>query len=340
MNLGGGDEAHLLEALRQTLGACSRGPGVDVGIGDDAAVLYLPVGRLVATVDMLVEGQHFVRHGPTAGMPADIGWQALAVNVSDVAAMGGRPLWALCSLGLPADLAPGELEALYSGIAEAATAFGVTIVGGNLARLAERLVVDVTVLGVVDRPLCRGGARPGDCLCVTGRLGAAAAGLRLSHGDAGMVDGSDFLLEALRRPQPRVREGLALGALAGGGVRSVCDLSDGLAVDLRRLLAPGVDAVLWQDHLPVPDGVRAAAAATGEDALEWVLHGGGDYELVCAIAPEALKDARASLVGVGGAPLHTIGVCSEGVPGGQLFLAPTRGGIRHPVAPRGWDPFR
>ena len=335
-----GGEERVLAALRQALGARVGGPGVEIGIGDDAAVLRPPPGRLVATVDMLVEGQHFLRRGPMAGQPADVGWQAMAVNLSDVAAMGGRPLWALCSLGLPDDLEAGEVESLYAGMAEAAEAFGVAVVGGNLARLAERLVVDVTVLGVVDRPLCRGRARPGDYLCMTGRVGAAAAGLHLARTDAGKRDGSAPLLAALRRPQPRVREGIALGALGGDAIRSACDLSDGLAVDLCRLLAPGVDAVLWQDHLPVPDAVRATAEAAGVDPLEWVLHGGGDYELACAVAPAAIAQAQAALVRVGQAPLHTIGICEAAEPGGRLYIAPRQDGTRRPVARSGWDPFR
>ena len=338
MSSAGGDEAQLLAVLRRALGPRADGPGVEIGIGDDAAVLRLPPGRLVATVDMLVEGQHFVRQGPMAASPADIGWQALAVNVSDIAAMGGRPLWVLCSLGLPADLAPGELEDVYTGIAEAASAFGVAVAGGNLARLAERLVLDVTALGVAERPLRRGRAQPGDSLCVTGRLGAAAAGLRLAKGAAAPPAGADALLEALRRPRPRIQEGMALAAL--DGVRSACDVSDGLVVDLRRLLGPGVDAVLWEDQLPVPDAVRAAAAAAGADPLEWVLHGGGDYELVCAVVPNALAAARAAVAAAGGVPLHAIGECAAGAPGGRVSLAAARGGPPRALDPRGWDPFR
>lgn len=336
-----GEEA-LLAAVRRGLGAAAAGEGVELGIGDDAAVLRPPSGRrLVATVDMQVEGQHFERRGPAGAPPADIGWRALAVNLSDVAAMGGEPRWALSSLGIPPDMGPPEVEALCAGLAEAASAFGVAVVGGNLARVPAGLVLDVTVLGLVDRAVPRSGGQPGDLVCVTGRLGAAAAGLAVARRGRDVPGLGDRarreLLLAQRRPQPRVREGIALGAVLPGAVHAMCDVSDGLTADLGRLCPAGLGATLWREALPVPASVRAAAVALGADALAWALGGGEDYELLCLVAPEGFDAARSAVARCGGAELQAIGECS---PRAGLRLAEARGGEGRPLEPAGWDPFR
>ncbi len=336
-----GEEA-LLAAVRRGLGAAAAGDGVEFGIGDDAAVLLPPPGRrLVATVDMQVEGQHFVRQGPAGAPLVEIGWRALAVNLSDVAAMGGEPRWALSSLGIPTDMPAAGVEAVCAGLAQAATAFGVSVVGGNLARVPHGLVLDVTVLGLVDRAVPRSGGRPGDLVCVSGRLGAAAAGLAVArHGCdvPGLGDGAQReLLLAQRHPEPRVREGIALGGLFPGAVHAMCDVSDGLTADLGRLCTPGLGATLWQAALPVPAAVRAAAVALGADALAWALGGGEDYELLCLVAPDGFDAARSAVARCGGAELQAIGECTV-CPG--LRLAEVRGGEGRPVEPAGWDPFR
>lgn len=335
-------EEALLAAVRRGLGDAATGRGVDVGIGDDAAVLRLPPGRhLVATVDMIVEGQHFRRQGVGAGSLRDVGWRALAVNLSDLAAMGAQPLWALSSVGVPTGMAADELQDLSAGMAEAARRFGVAVVGGNLAHVPERLVVDVTLFGCAEHVVPRGGGRPGDRVCVTGHLGVAAAGLALSHGDARergdpSAADRDGLLAAQRRPEPRVREGLALGALAPTGVRAMCDVSDGLTRDLGHLCGPGLGAVLWRSALPVPPGVHATALALGASAWDWALGGGEDYELLCLVAPEAVAAAREAVAGCGGASLTVIGEC---VARAGLYLAEAPGGRDRPLAAAGWDPF-
>ena len=349
-------EAALIAAIRRTLGGSASGEGVERGIGDDAAVLVPPPGgRLVATVDMVVEGQHFRLDGPRPSAPRDVGWRALAVNLSDVAAMGARPLWALCSLGLPPHVGAAALQGLYAGMRELAESHGVAIVGGNLARVPERLVVDVTLLGHARHPFLREGARPGDRLLVTGRLGAAAAGLALveaevrpsgaadpdppgrdaSAGAPGACPVSPELEEAHLRPQPRVAEGLALAALGPDAVHAACDLSDGLALDASRLCPPGCGVVLWEEALPVPPAVRAAAARLGVPPLRWALHGGEDYELLLAVPPAAVAAVAAALRGLAGA--RTIGAFVAG--GHGVALAAQPGGPAAPLSPHGWDPF-
>lgn len=337
--MGGEDE--LIAAIRRTLGPAALGEGVELGIGDDAAVLAPPAGeRLVATVDMLVEGQHFQRGGVAGSSLQDIGWRALAVNLSDVAAMGARPLWALVSLGVPDGFPAESLEELYAGLSAAARRFGVAVVGGNLARVAERLVVDLALLGAAGCPVTRAGGRPGDLVCVTGTLGAAAAGLALTRAaEAVAVAGADAapLLLAQRRPEPRLLEGRTLAEFGSDGLRAMCDVSDGLTRDLERLGGVDLGAVLWRSRLPVRPEVRRVAEALGTDPLAWVLGGGEDYELLCLLAPEAVDAARRALALRGGAPLTVIGECVA-EPGLRLATAPGERGL--PLSPAGWDPFR
>ena len=329
-------EAAWLSALMAGFGSTITGSGVVVGIGDDAAVLALPAGeRLVATVDMVVEGQHFTHSGPGASTPEDIGWHALAVNLSDLAAMGARPLWVLCSLGVPPGLPPEFARRLASGMAELAAPLGVRIVGGNLARVSAGLVVDITALGAVGQALRRDGARPGDLVCVTGNLGRAAAGLALAQAGRGADAVTGPLLAALRRPQPRVRAGVALGG-AAGQLHAACDISDGLAADLGRVCdASGVGAELWRPALPVDLATRTAADRLGQDPLAWAVHGGEDYELLLAVPPAAASAVGALLESVD-TPLAVVGAFRE-EPG--LYLGDGPGRDLRPLAGDGWDPF-
>jgi thiamine-monophosphate kinase len=264
--------------------------GVVVGIGDDAAALAPTPGRLLlATTDGQVEGVHFRRDGTP---PRSLGHRALASNLSDVAAMGGRPRWAMVALTLPDDLELAWLEQLYEGLAALASRHGVGVVGGNVARSLGGVVVDVTLLGEVspDRRLTRAGARPGDGVYVTGQPGDAAGGLelilrprlreRLAAHDV------DRLLRAHWEPSPRVDEGQALAA--GGTVSAMIDVSDGLAADLGHLLtASGVGATLDESALPIGPALRALEAAGGPPARDLALHGGEAYELsfTCRAAP-------------------------------------------------------
>ena len=329
-------EAAWISALLAGFGSTVAGSGVVVGIGDDAAVLEPPPGeRLVATVDMVVEGQHFTRSGPGASTPEDIGWHALAVNLSDMAAMGARPLWALCSLGVPDGCTPEFARRLAGGMAELAAPLGVRVVGGNLARVSQGLVVDVTALGSVGQAIRRDGAVPGDLVCVTGHLGRAAAGLALARSGGRPDAATGSLWAALRRPLPRVRAGIALGG-AAGQVHAACDISDGLALDLGRVCAASrVGAALWRPALPMDAATRAAAAGLGQDALAWAVHGGEDYELLLAVPPAAEHTLRRLLAAVE-TPLVVVGAFLE-QPG--LYMGEGPGSDLRPLPNDGWDPF-
>lgn len=249
-------EFAAIERLRRML---PSPPAGETWIGDDAAVVVPPVGGLLLAADMVVAGVH--ADLSLVGLD-DLGWKAVAVNVSDIAAMGGRPTHALVSVAGPPHV---DLVTLYEGIRAAAEEYGCPVVGGDLASCKE-LVVSVAVAGdCEDRPpVLRGGALPGDALFVTGPLGASAAGLRLLR--EGRADEGPELVAAHRRPKARVEEGRAARA---AGATAMVDVSDGLASDVRRLAeASGVGIVI--DQAPVAPGAT----------LEEALGGGEDYELI------------------------------------------------------------
>ncbi len=269
-----------------------RGEGVVVGPGDDAAVLRLPAGEdLVATVDAVVEGVHF---GP-GFTPADVGWKALAVNLSDLAAMGARPLHALVALALPPGTPLRTVRGIAHGLGACARAHRVAVAGGNVTR-ARDLSVTVTALGAVPRgrAVLRAGARPGDLVAVTGTLGEAALGL--------LPRAPRALVRRQRRPTPRLAAGRALAGL----VRAAIDVSDGLAQDLGHLCrASGVGALVGLTDLPLSAAYRRMAAHL-PDPYAPAVSGGEDYELVLAVPPQSLARARAAAARTG-TPLTVIG---------------------------------
>jgi len=281
-----------------------RGPAPVVGIGDDAAVLATASkSRTLVTTDFLTEGVHFrSRWTP----PRLLGRKAMAVNLSDIAAMGGVPLSAVVSVGLPRGTTFAFARALATGLAEQARRHRVTIVGGDTCA-AERLFVSVTLLGAVEigREVLRSGARAGDRLYVTGTLGASAAGLGLLRRRArgGRSRAESTALRAHLDPEPRVLFGRALGLT--GIARAMIDLSDGIARDLPRLCAAsGVGAVVSASALPVDP---AAARVLGKRrALEAALAGGEDYELLFAARAEH-EPVLARLGARLGVPVRAIG---------------------------------
>lgn len=326
---------------------------VVVGIGDDTAALRWPPGALVLlTTDALVEDVHFRR---ATSAPADVGWKALAINASDIAAMGGTPRHAVVSLMLPGGLEAAWVDGLYDGILELAREAGIAVVGGNLAQ-APAVVVDVALVGSVEpgRLLRRDGARPGDLLAVTGTLGRAAAGLLvLEWGEGGDEDKGDradhagsralgfdtaavrAAVAAQRRPRPRLAEGCALAA--AGGVRAMIDLSDGLALDLWRLCeAGGLGARLDADRLPVDPCVGPIARAAGCDPLEVAIAGGEDYELLFAVAPDEAARVLADLRARTGTTASVIGAIEEAAAGRHIII----GGKPRPLEPGGWKHFQ
>ncbi len=297
------------------------GVGVQVGPGDDAAVLAGPGGDRVVTTDALVEGVHFKRAWLSWG---DLAARAVAVNVSDLAAMGAEPTTLLLSLVGPAE-AFGE--AFARGLSGACRRYGLVLVGGNVSRSPGPIVVSVTAEGRVPedgRPLLRSGARPDDDLWVSGPLGLAALGLRaLQHDRAAEVPRA---VEAFLRPRPRLALGQELSRLAAQDrVHAAMDLSDGLAADLPRLcLASGVGAQVRASGIPGPGQVPDWAG----EPMDLVLSGGEDYELLVAAPPEARSALR-------DLEMHPIG---QALPE-RAVLRWEDGDGRPLVAAAGWDHY-
>jgi thiamine-monophosphate kinase len=334
-HVGGGTIAQIGEfGLIDRIARGLRRPDRDVpvGIGDDTAVLDTGGPRLLlATVDMQVEGRHFIRDRTP---PELLGRRLGAVNLSDIGSMGGRPRWALTSLALPPDLAVDWVDAFFVGLDGILAEFDAFVVGGNLSGGAQ-IAADLTLLGEVERGhvLTRSGARPGDVLCVTGTLGRAAAGRAAL--DAGLDDREfDAAIRAHLAPEPRVREGQALAATTR--VHAMIDLSDGLAGDLRHVCeASGVGAVVHADRLPLAGDTRRIAETLALDPVELAVAGGEDFELLLTAAPASFDALAAAVRAAAGTELTAIGEITEQKDGYRLVGA---GG--HGREMRGWDHFR
>lgn len=281
-----------------------------LGIGDDAAVLA-PLQQPVVTVDALIETIHFRRDWTTA---RDLGWKAIAVNLSDIAAMGALPVAAFVALGLPDSVEVAWLDELYGGIEEAAAAYDLTIAGGDTTRSPSALMISVTLIGEVPlgrSPLRRDGARSGDIVLATGTLGDAAAGLQLLLNPHIDLDAStrDYLMASHHRPQPRLKAVHAALAAAPHGISAALDLSDGLAGDAAHIArCSGVTLEIDTAQLPISPQCRAAAAILNQDAEQWALRGGEDYELLLCAAPDVVPGLVAA-VEQSGVALTPIGRC-------------------------------
>jgi thiamine-monophosphate kinase len=306
---------------------------VALASGDDAAVT-VPGGATATSVDALVEGVHFTLD---TSPPRSVGRKAMAAGLSDLAAMGAEPGEAYVIVGIPEAIEEPELLEVGAGLVEVAATHGVAILGGDVTR-APVLWLGVTVVGHAEEAgefVGRGGARPGDALAVTGRLGGAAAGLALLERPE-LAEGLDpAATEAMRsrqlEPEPRLVAGRALAA---AGASAMIDVSDGLGADAEHLAsAGGVRVEIDLDLVPIEHGLPELAESAGLDPVELAAAGGEDYELLAAIAPDRLDGAEAA-VAKAGTSLTTIG---RVVSGSGVALR-TRDGAE--LAPRGFDQLR
>jgi thiamine-monophosphate kinase len=338
-------EAELIARIQQQLPP--RPDWLLVGIGDDAAVVEPERNRVeVLTVDALVEGVHFDR----AFVPPDaIGHRALAVNLSDLAAMGATPRLALLSMALPAALPLADFDGLIAGFTALAAAHRLHLAGGNLTHTTGPMMLDVTLLGNVKRrqALRRSGARPGDVLYVSGTLGAAGAGLRMlqernrlptaeDRADDGVEDTAEHCIARYLRPEPRVRLGTLLSR--NRAATACMDLSDGLADAVRQVArASGVGAIIDREALPIAPAARDWLGARGLDPVDVAMSAGDDYELLVAAGPRGGRRLAAATRGAG-VPLTRIGVCTAGP---EVVVRSVKGDTTTDTSlPQGYGHFR
>lgn len=325
-------EFELLARLRDRLPEATA--RVVLGSGDDAAV-SVPGGATATSVDALVDGVHFRRERATL---AEIGRKALGAALSDLAAMGAEAGEAYVAVGIPPDLGEDDCLRLFDGIAALAAETRTTLAGGDLSR-APVLTLAVTVVGhAADaaRLIGRGGAKPGDVLVVTGELGGAAAGLLLIERPELAAAVPPASAERLRSRQLEASPRLAAGqALASAGARAMIDLSDGLGGDAGHLAAAsGVGLHIDAEALPLAPGLREMAAAAGRDLFELACGGGEDYELLAALPPARLEEARNLVAETKETTLTKVG---ETVAGGGVEIRLPGGGT---LPPTGFDQLR
>jgi thiamine-monophosphate kinase len=322
-------EDELIAVLREVC-ATAAPNNLVLGIGDDAAVWRPSRSNLsVITTDALVEDVHFTVASMSA---ADVGFRALAANLSDIAAMGARPVLATIALGITPRSDGPWIRDLYAGMIELARRSGCALAGGDITR-APAITIAVTVVGEV-RPSNlkrRSGARPGDVVALTGALGASRAGLGIVRDFPGRVTDPECreAVRVFRRPEPRLAEGRWLGT--SRNVHALMDSSDGLSTDLARLCAAsGVGARI--EAVPVHPTARALAVAAGDDPEAYALDGGEDYELIAVIAARAFGYLSARFAARFGSPLLRVGTITA-EPG-------LRRSTGQPVTAAGWVLWR
>lgn len=328
-------EFPLIERLKKIVHL--ERPDIIVGIDDDAAVLAAHDDELLlATVDSHIENVHFL---PYLGTPRQLGRRALVVNLSDIAAMGGQPQFALVSLALPAETQVEWLEEFYRGLRAEADRFNVAVVGGNVTRSPAGLGADITVLGKVHRDnlLLRSGAQPGDSVLVVDRVGEAFAGLHLVFDPRLPVEPAvrEKLITRYIEPEPRLPEAavIARSRLA----TAMLDVSDGLAGDLGHICEQsGVGVRIWAERLPIAPEARRVAAAMNTPPWQFALEGGDDYGLCLTARPEGAEQLCATVERETGTAVSIIGEILPPAEGRRLVLP---SGHDIPLSVQAWQHF-
>jgi len=310
---------------------------VTLGIGDDtASFLPRPGYEILITCDCMVEGRHYL---PKYIRPFDLGRRAMALNISDIGAMGGRPLYALISLGLKAEIFVRDIEEMYRGFLAELNPLGASIIGGNLTQSGDGVFIDITLTGEVEqgRALRRSGAKPGDTILVTGHPGQAAAGLQLllSAPDESKLLGHP-LVQIYNTPSHRAQLGEAIAK--AGCATAMIDTSDGFLGDLGHICEEsGVGAELFQEKLPVSEDLREAALLLHRDPYDFILGDSDDYELLITCPPKNVALLHSTVSRCGSVPLTEVGKITGAACEMTLVLP---NGQRRPVIPRSWDHFR
>jgi thiamine-monophosphate kinase len=331
------EEQVIKEIARRAGGAAGRAGSsasaglLRLGIGDDAAILDPKQGkRWVVSCDAYLEGIHFLSR---VTPPDAIGWKALVRAASDLAAMGATPRLFFLTLAIPGKKTGRWLDQFALGMGRAARRLGLVLAGGDTTA-NDRVAISIAVLGEVQRgkAVRRSGARAGDIIYVSGRLGRAELGLRILR--AGLGGGRRYA--ALIRPHfyPEIRVEMGKWLAARGVASAMMDISDGLSTDLARLVrASGVGARIWSDCLPCVEAPKALAGRAGFDSLEMALHGGDDYELVFTVPRRKAKMLRGAPVGM---RLTAIGEITKQ----KGVVLVSEEGREEILRPGGWEPFR
>ncbi|MBN1222762.1 MAG: thiamine-phosphate kinase [Candidatus Aminicenantes bacterium] len=314
-----------------------RNTGVALDMGDDAASILPRAGyELLITCDVLVEDRHYL---PGHTGPYDLGRRAMTVNISDIGAMGGLPLYALVSLGLKGNTPVREVERMYQGFLRELNPFEASIIGGNLTSVETAGFIDITLIGEVRIGKCvrRSTAKTGDVILVTGYPGQAAAGLQLLRRSKRTEKLDDHpLVRAYKTPTHRAREGHAVAQT--GAVHAMIDTSDGLLADLGHICKEsGVGAVLNQEELPLAKELRLVAQHFERDPYELILEDSDDYELIITCPEDRANEIVSTIAAVSDAPVTEVGRIYE--PEKGILLKSPNGSLRR-LALRGWDHFK
>lgn len=322
-------EFGLIEKIRRSFSV--KSPRAPLSIGDDAAALAVsPSSMLLATTDMLVEGVHFDLSYTDF---FSLGWKSAAVNLSDIAAMGGIPRFCLTALAIPPGIGTEQIADFYKGFGAVLREHGVLLVGGDTCSSRKGFIVTVTALGETEKALLlrRSGARPGDRIFVTGTLGDSAAGLEiLKKRGRRQASGVKRLVEKHLRPVPRVEWGRKIAQ--SRCATSMIDVSDGLTLDLSHLCdESGAGAQIFSGKIPLSNALRGSAGALTGPVLDYALAGGEDYELLFTAPPRKLKNLRGLKI-----QATEIGIVTKAR---GISLVGTDG-KKKPLTPQGYDHFR
>ncbi|MCS7192570.1 MAG: thiamine-phosphate kinase [Armatimonadetes bacterium] len=322
--------ARICEKLERTFGIDKR---VIVGLGDDTAVLDINETKLVLTIDTQLEDAHFRRRWMP---PFELGWKSVAVSVSDVVAMGGKPIAALLGIGLTGEEPVAFVDEFYEGAIALCQSTGILLLGGDTVRSPLGLMFSSVVIGIVEgEPIRRSGAQIGDEIVVTGFVGEASAGFWLLEQDVDFMSSPllQHCIKRFRQPEPKVN---AVQVLRSFPVHAAIDISDGLVIDAQRIAnASKVQILLDLTNLPLSDALKEAAKVTGKDPLSLALTGGEDYELLLSVPKSVANELCQAMKSIGITSLQ-IGEVSASHEEGQVIgkfsegtIAPLHGGFQH-----------
>lgn len=326
------NEFELIDLIKDRHG--SQSDSDFTGIGDDCAVVPLDCDRyLLLTTDMLVEDIHFKREFTSA---CQLGYKSLAVNLSDIAAMGGKPREALISIAIPDDLPPQYIDEFYTGLNEIGSRFDVKIAGGDTVKSNQGLIINVALTGEIhkDKVLYRSGAKSGDLICVTGNLGNSSAGLNLLQNNFPDSPAFAELVESHLTPYPQVKPGQVISE--SGLVHAMIDISDGLSSDLNHICqASDVCALIYEEMLPLSGSFAAYTSKYKLDYLKLALSGGEDYCLLLTVPADKFSELSA-LLSDSACDLHNIGEINLQK---KIEIVRKNGNVE-PLKISGWDHFR